>query len=141
MMKRSNKGQIRQIPLKGHEMANNIDGALPGLRIAHLGINAKDADESAELAQRFCMLLGLEFVETPLSHFAAPLVEVMDGTGRGARGHIGLHVDDIPLAEKYFIAHGLAIDESSRRLNPDGSTFLVYFVEEIAGFAIHLTRG
>ncbi len=87
-----------------------------------------------------CALLGLEFLETPVSHFAAPLVEVMNGAGRGARGHIGLHVDDILTAERYFASHGLVVDESSRRLNPDGSTFLVYFAEEIAGFAIHLTR-
>ena len=59
--------------------------------------------------------------------------------GQGTKGHIGFHVNNISAAEKYFISRGVEIDETSRKLNPDGSTFLVYFKDEIAGFAIHLT--
>ena len=44
----------------------------------------------------------------------------------------------IDAAEKWFEARGFKINESSRVLK-DGKTFLVYFQEEIAGFAIHLT--
>ena len=35
----------------------------------------------------------------------------------------------------------IAFDESSRTLCPDGSgrTYLIYFKEQVAGFAIHLT--
>jgi 2-dehydro-3-deoxyphosphogluconate aldolase/(4S)-4-hydroxy-2-oxoglutarate aldolase len=73
--------------------------------------------------------------------FSGTLIETMKGCGRGEKGHIGFHVDDIPRAERYFSEKGFSVDESSRRLNPDGSTFLVYFEEEIGGFAIHLTQG
>ncbi len=72
--------------------------------VAHVGINASNADEAEKIANLFTF-----------------------------------HVNNIPAAEKYFAGRGFEIDESSRRLNPDGSTFLVYFKEEIAGFAIHLT--
>lgn len=111
-----------------------------GLRIAHIGINAKDDAEAAAIAEAFSRLMGLPQVETPVSVFSGTLVETMRGCGRGERGHIGFHVDDIPAAEAWFAARGFEIDEDSRALLPDGSTRLVYFAEPIAGFAIHLTQ-
>lgn len=119
----------------------NSEAEALDLRIAHIGINAENAEEAQKLAARFCDLFGLDAVATPKSHFAAPLVEVMDAPGRGKNGHVALHVNDIPAAERYFAAHGLNVDETSRQLNADGSTFLVYFDQEIGGFAFHLTRG
>ena len=83
--------------------------------------------------------MGLPKKEMEPSFFSGTLVEIMKQNGRGEKGHIGFHVDDLPAAEKWFEAHGFEIDESSRRLLPDGSTFLVYFKQQIAGFAIHLT--
>ena len=76
-----------------------------------------------------------------MSSFAGTLVEVMNNGGRGARGHIGLHVDDIDAAQAWYEARGVEFNEASRALCPDGSgrTYLIYFKEEIAGFAIHLT--
>lgn len=113
-----------------------------GLRIAHVGINAATPEEAERIASQFETLMGLSRnVVAPISVFSGTLVETMKGCGRGTNGHIGFHVDDIPAAEKYFAARGFAVDESSRRLNPDGSTFLVYFADEIGGFAIHLTQG
>jgi 2-dehydro-3-deoxyphosphogluconate aldolase/(4S)-4-hydroxy-2-oxoglutarate aldolase len=64
----------------------------------------------------------------------------MNNQGRGTHGHIALHVDDMNAAEAFFTSRGYELDESSRMLNPDGSTFLIYLKKEIAGFAIHLTR-
>ena len=90
--------------------------------VAHVGINASNADEAEKIANLFTALMGLPTIEQPPSFFAGTLVEVMKQNGRGTKGHSGFE-----------------IDESSRRLNSDGSTFLVYFKDEIAGFAIHLT--
>lgn len=111
-----------------------------GLRIAHIGINAADKKEAEALVERIQLLLGLERnVIAPVSVFAGSLFEVMCGNGRGEKGHIGFHVDDIDAAEKWFCERGMTINESSRAKNADGSTYLVYFNEDIAGFAIHLT--
>lgn len=111
-----------------------------GLRIAHVGINAADDTEAEDIASQFDTLMGLpRNVLAPVSVFAGTLIEVMKGVGRGKRGHIAFHVDDIPAAERWFADRGFEINESSRALNPDGSTHLVYFTQEIAGFAIHLT--
>ena len=111
-----------------------------GMHVAHVGINAKDPEDAARIAERFRVLMGLPEVETPVSVFSDTLVETMKQNGRGEHGHIGFGVNDIAAAEKWFAARGFEVDESSRRLNPDGSTFLVYFKEQIGGFAIHLTQ-
>lgn len=109
------------------------------LYVAHVGINATNPEEAEKIACQLSALMGIPTVEQPPSFFAGTLVEVMKNGGRGTNGHIGFHVKNIPAAEKYFAERGLEVDETSRCLNPDGSTFLVYFKDEIAGFALHLT--
>ena len=111
-----------------------------GLHVAHVGINAASPEEAREVAELFQTLMGLEPNATPVSVFADTLVEVMSGCGRGEKGHIGFGVNDIVAAEKWFAARGFEINEDSRALNPDGSTKLVYFKRQIAGFAIHLCQ-
>ena len=114
-----------------------------GLRLAHVGINTTSAADAAATADVLCALLGVARGEEPfpVSSFAGTLVEVMNNGGRGEKGHIGLHVDDIDAAIAWYVARGVAFDESSRTLSPDGSgrTYLIYFKEQVAGFAIHLT--
>lgn len=111
-----------------------------GLHVAHVGINAASPEEAREVAELFQTLMGLEPNVTPVSVFADTLVEVMSGCGRGEKGHIGFGVNDIVAAEKWFAARGFEINEDSRALNSDGSTKLVYFKRQIAGFAIHLCQ-
>ena len=107
-----------------------------GLRLAHIGINTTTPEDAASTADALCALLGIARGEEPfpVSSFAGSLVEVMNNGGRGSKGHIGLHVDDIDAAQAWYEAR-------ARTLCPDGSgrTYLIYFKEEIAGFAIHLT--
>ncbi len=109
------------------------------MHVAHIGINAADAEDAARIAEMFETLFGFASHDTPISIFSDTLVEIMKGGGRGENGHIGLHVNDIPAAEEYFKSRGLTINEDSRAFNPDGSVKLVYFNEQIAGFAIHLS--
>ena len=111
-----------------------------GLRIAHIGINANSKGEADEIAQLFCTLLGLEMGHTPVSSMAGFAVEAMHSPGPGEHGHIGIHADSVEAAEPFFVEHGFTVNDSTRRLNPDGTTFLVYLNEQVAGFAIHLTR-
>lgn len=120
------------------EITNPVEAF--GLHVAHVGINAASPEEAAKVAGLFQTLMGLEPNPTPVSVFADTLVEVMSGNGRGEKGHIGFGVNDITAAEQWFAARGFSINESSRALNPDGSTKLVYFNDQIAGFAIHLCQ-
>lgn len=110
-----------------------------GLRIAHIGVNTDSPEEADRVAAQFETLMGLPVnYVAPVSSFAGTLVEVMNNGGRGEKGHIGFHVDDLPSAEAWFAARGFEINEASRTTLPNG-THLVYFTEPIAGFAIHLT--
>ena len=120
---------------------NPVD--LFGLRLAHIGVNTDTPEEAEATADAFCALLGVPRGEGPfpISSFSDTLVEVMNNGGRGEKGHIGLHVDDVEAAEAWYRARGVEFNEASRALCPDGSgrTYLIYFKEEIAGFAVHLT--
>lgn len=110
-----------------------------GLRIAHIGINTDSPAEADEVAGLFESLMGLEVRHiAPISTFAGTLVEVMNNGGRGEKGHIGFHVDDLDAAVRWFGERGFAVDESTRTTLPTGD-HLVYFTRPIAGFAIHLT--
>ena len=110
-----------------------------GMYVAHVGINAKNPEEAAQIAEDFSVLMGLPARDTPASVFSGTLVETMKENGRGTCGHIGFHVDDLEAAVAWFAERGLHIDESSRKFTEDGSTRLVYFDREIGGFAVHLT--
>lgn len=107
--------------------------------VAHVGINATDPTDADRIAGEFSDLMGLEARDTPVSVFSDTLVETMKQNGRGTKGHIGFHVNDMVAAEKWFSEHGMEINEDSRALNADGTTRLVYFKQEIGGFAIHIT--
>lgn len=110
-----------------------------GLRIAHIGVNTDSPEEAERVAAQFEALMGLPVNHVaPVSSFAGTLIEVMNNGGRGEKGHIGFHVDDLPSAEAWFAARGFEVNEPSRTTLPNG-THLVYFTEPIAGFAIHLT--
>ena len=123
--------------------ASDSPAELFGLRLAHVGVNTTSPEEAAVTADAFCTLLGIPRGEEPfpVSSFSGSLVEVMNNGGRGEKGHIGLHVDDIDAAQAWYEERGVEFNEASRTLCPDGSgrTYLIYFKEEIAGFAIHLT--
>ena len=113
------------------------------LRLAHVGINTTSAADAAATADVLCALLGVARGEEPfpVSSFAGTLVEVMNNGGRGEKGHIGLHVDDVEAAEAWYRARGVEFNEASRAMCPDDPerTYLIYFKEEIAGFAVHIT--
>lgn len=110
-----------------------------GLRLSHIGINAASQQESLDIANKLQAMLGLGLSATPVSHFVGTYVEIMNQPGRGTNGHIGFHVDDVKKAVAWFAARGFKVDEDSWLYRPDGSARLVYFEDEIAGFAIHLT--
>ena len=115
-------------------------GQLFDMHISHIGINASTDEEAERIVSQFQTLMGLQRnVVAPISVFAGTLVEVMRPGRWGEKGHIGLYVNDIPAAERWFEARGFQIDQNARALNPGRSTHLVYFRTRLRGFAIHLT--
>lgn len=121
-------------------MAQEDPKQVLGLRLAHVGINGANPADAQKIASELAALLGLVSHEEPPSYFVDSSIEVMKQGGRGTKGHIAFHVDSIPEAQAWFEAKGLAFAQDSRRLREDGSTRLIYFEQEIGGFAIHLTE-
>lgn len=120
-------------------MATDNPVELFDMYVAHVGINASAKEEAKSIAETFQSLMALPVSETPKSYFAGTLIEVMNENGRGTNGHIGFHVNDIDAAATWFEERGFKLNQDSRSLNADGSTRLIYFEDEIGGFAIHLT--
>lgn len=114
------------------------------MRIGHIGVNATSVEDGDEITRLFTSLFGVPAYDGPMgpngpvSYFASNLVEVMRFGGRGEKGHIGLWVNDVPAAEKWFVEQGFEFIEESRSLNADGVTRLIYFKQQFGGFAIHL---
>ena len=109
-------------------------------RLAHVGINAENSTEAERIAHCFDTLLSLPTTATPISYFAGTAVEVMSGSGRGTMGHIGFYTRSIPRARAYFERMGVRFCESSARFDEKGNIKLIYFDDEISGFAVHLTQ-
>lgn len=126
--------------IRGENGMSESPVELFGMHIAHVGINAENPDQAKQIADRFALLMGLPANETAVSYFSDTLVETMKQNGRGTHGHIGFGVNDIVAAEKWFSDRGFEVNEESRALNEDGTTKLVYFKDEIGGFAIHLCQ-
>lgn len=107
--------------------------------VAHIGINASAPVEASAIADQFATLMGLSKSETPKSYFSGTLVEIMKENGRGTHGHIGFHVNDLAAAGEWFEARGFKLNHDSAGYYEDGTLRLIYFEQEIGGFAIHLT--
>ena len=110
------------------------------MKVAHIGINAKNADEAAGFAKQFLDLFGLSTNETPISYFSDTLVEIMKQNGRGTNGHIGFSVNNVENAIEYFTKKGLKTIEETKKFDENGKCIFTYFEGEIGGFAIHLVQ-
>lgn len=114
--------------------------ALLDVHIAHIGINAADETESWNLANQFNTLFYGNVCETLSANFGSRFVEVMKGNGRGSNGHIGIGVNNVTRAVKYYTSMGYQFDYSSASYDELGNLTLIYFIGEIAGFAVHLVQ-
>ena len=109
-----------------------------GLRLDHLGINGNSKDEAESIAKLMTSLFGLEARETRSGYMLDHAVEILNQPGRGEKGHLAIATHSLTRAMRFFKAQGWAFDASSMKYSPAGQPVAIYFVEEIAGFAIHL---
>lgn len=111
-----------------------------GFRLAHVGINHGSREEAAKTANLFCTLFGLEPVEHARCTFAGTAVECNDFQGPGEKGHIGFRTWSMPRALAWLEEQGVEWMEDYRKYDADGALSCVYFKDEIAGFAVHITK-
>ena len=108
--------------------------------IKHVGINSKNEAEARQTAELLCRLFNVEITaDAPNNIFAGTIFEVMKHDRTGKNGHFALQTDDIEAAMEDLASKGITFKEETIKRNAEGRITFVYLVQEIAGFAIHLT--
>lgn len=106
--------------------------------LAHVGINAQNAEDALRTAQLFSTLFGFEVKIGNSSVFSGSGVEVMKAPYKGTHGHIAIGTPNVAQAVSELEAKGFAFDPSTAKYLPDGTLNAIYLVDEICGFAVHL---
>ncbi len=109
------------------------------LRILHVGINANGDEDAHRLADQFETLFGFTPNENALSIFSSPLIEIMKQDGPGEKGHIAIGCDNLEESRDFLVNRGLHVSqELTGKYDPTGAARVIYFEEQLGGFAIHL---
>ena len=116
---------------------------VPDFKFDHLGVNVGCEEKAHACAAFFAAMFGMErnpAKESPDASFTEWDIEWVKSQGRGTLGHIAVATKDLPAARAYLEEKGMTFDDSSVKSFPDGRPMVVYAVEEIGGFAIHLMQ-
>ena len=111
-----------------------------GLKVGHVGVNAANDEDARTVAKLFSILFGIPPVDIGVGIMLEGAVEVMKGAGPGTHGHIAIGTVSIKRARNYFERHGFTFNEASMKRGANGQPRVLYFAEEVAGFAIHLLQ-
>jgi 2-dehydro-3-deoxyphosphogluconate aldolase/(4S)-4-hydroxy-2-oxoglutarate aldolase len=129
------KGNFDEITRLTREAVN----LMLGFDLAHIGVNAADAQEALEVSKKYSGIFGLPLKEGNSSNFAGTCIEVNKGAGLGKNGHIAIKTNSIARAMAYLERNGVEIDMDTAKFS-DGAMIAVYLKEEIGGFAVHLLQ-
>jgi 2-dehydro-3-deoxyphosphogluconate aldolase/(4S)-4-hydroxy-2-oxoglutarate aldolase len=121
------------------EMCTEAERKLQGLSFAHIGLNSDSAKEMESAISRFTEL-GMDCTKRgSSSSFMDTTIEIMNKPGRGTKGHIAYKCFNVDRTISYLSQFGFTPVEETIGKDAKG-TKLVYFKEEVDGFAIHLIR-
>lgn len=108
-------------------------------KLAHLGINCQDEGEANSVAHVLADFLNMPAKQTSKSVFAGKVFEVMKTPYFGVNGHVAISTRDVPRAYAYFIRKGYSFIEETAAYDEVGKKLkVIYFRDEISGFAFHL---
>lgn len=108
------------------------------LDIKHISVNEENGNGS-QIASEFAKLFGGKVRETSKGWFGSEFVEIMNEKNpTGKHGHIGISTNNVDRAKRYYETLGYKFDETSASYDEKNNLKLIYFKEEIGGFAIHL---
>lgn len=112
-----------------------------GFELAHVGVNAENAEEAEKAANRFAFIFGMPAKVGNSSVFAGKAFEVMKQPYLGKNGHIAISTNYILRAVNYLEnVLGVEFDESTAKKDDKGNLKAIYLKEEIGGFAVHLVQ-
>lgn len=112
---------------------------IQGLQMVHIGINSDNADEAEKTVQAFAKF-GMSINRGNSSVFMDKAIEVMPKQFMGKLGHIAFKCIDIERTVYFMEKQGFTINKDTIKLDGKGKMKVVYFNEEIGGFAIHLVK-
>ena len=110
-----------------------------GFELAHVGVNAKDADDSLDVCKSLDAAFGFGVKEGNSYNFAGSGVEVMKKPYLGENGHIAIKTNSITRAIAELAKKGFAVDESTAKFKGE-KMMAVYLKQEFGGFAVHLLQ-
>lgn len=132
-----------------HALAHNFDKITSlckearktalGFEIAHVGVNAGDAEESLAVCRALDAAFGFGVKEGNSSNFAGSGVEVMKSPYLGKNGHIAVKTNSIPRAAAELAKNGFTLDEATAKYKGE-KMVAVYLKQEFGGFAVHLLQ-
>jgi 2-dehydro-3-deoxyphosphogluconate aldolase/(4S)-4-hydroxy-2-oxoglutarate aldolase len=108
--------------------------------LAHIGINQENGQEAEKTARILEALFGLPYQNGDASIFAGSQFEVMKSNFRGRNGHIAIGTANVQKAKTYLESKGILFDEKTAGYDSAGNLTVIYFKDEIAGFAFHLLQ-
>ena len=111
-----------------------------GFSLAHIGINAANAEEAQAAAKQFELLFGFVPKDGNSSIFCASYLELMKSPYLGKNGHIAIGTASLPRAVAYLERKGVAFNKESEKFDAKGKRTAIYLKDEIAGFAVHLVQ-
>ena len=110
-----------------------------GFELAHIGVNAADAEESLAVCQTFDAAFGFGVKKGNSSNFAGSGVEVMKKPYLGKNGHVAVKTNSIARAAVELAKNGFTLDETTAKYKGD-KMVAVYLHQEFGGFAVHLLQ-
>lgn len=111
----------------------------PTFEVQHIGVNTPNREEAVKVVTLFSEIFDLELrTEKKGSPFAGSAIEAMAGNGPGQHGHIAFYTPDMEAAIDYLEGKGIEINHDSAKRDENGNIYVVYLMQEIAGFAIQL---
>lgn len=121
------------------ELCKEAQKALQGLTLVHVGINNNDAEGMNHDVAEF-LKLGMAVTKAGKSStFMDGKIEVMNKKMWGEHGHLAYSCYDVDRTIYYLSQFGFTPIEESIQKDERG-TKVVYFKEQVNGFAIHLVR-
>ena len=111
-----------------------------GFDLAHVGINADDAESSLGLTKALAGLFGLPVKEGNSSNFAGTIVEVLKSPGLGDHGHIAIRTNSVARAMAHLRRRGVDFDPATAKGPEGGPIKAIYLDRSFGGFAIHLLQ-
>lgn len=111
-----------------------------GFALKHVGINCRDEGECNSVTEKLCKMTMNAQNDLGGTIFAGSLFEIFKSPYLGRNGHIAISCNFPFRAVDYLARLGFEPDMSTAAFYPDGKLRIVYFKDEIGGFAVHIVN-